>query len=344
MPAWDIHRTVNSARILTDLAVERGLSEAKALAGTGISHSQLHLPDTMVEARQELRLIANIVKGLGHLPALGVQAGMRYHFNAFGALGFALVSSRTLQDAIETGLKYVQLTFAFSALELRVTPDQTHVYFDPDGVPDPVKQFVVERDSACLATLQRDIFNSVSPLVGLHFAFDAPDDLAPYEAFYGVTPRFAMARNAMILNTAQLQQPLPQASDLARTMAESQCEALLNQRLQRAGLAARVRQFLASNARNMPDMEAAARAMNTIPRTLRRRLLQERTSFAELRDEVRQTLAEEYLSGPRLSVEQVAERLGYSGATSFINAYKRWYGVTPSAGRSRRPPDHDSGY
>ena len=83
----------------------------------------------------------------------------------------------------------------------------------------------------------------------------------------------------------------------------------------------------------MPNMEHVAQALNTIPRTLRRRLKQENTSFAELRDEVRQTLAEEYLSGPRLSVEQVAERLGYSGPTSFINAYKRWYGKTPSANR-----------
>ena len=78
-----------------------------------------------------------------------------------------------------------------------------------------------------------------------------------------------------------------------------------------------------------PDMGEVASDLYMTTRTLRRRLLDEGTSFAELRDEVRQTLAEELLSGPGLSVEQIAERLGYAEATSFVNAFKRWRGRTP---------------
>ena len=48
---------------------------------------------------------------------------------------------------------------------------------------------------------------------------------------------------------------------------------------------------------------------------------------------VRQTLAEEWLSGSSLSVEHIAEMLGYAEATSFINAFKRWAGRTPHAYR-----------
>jgi AraC-like DNA-binding protein len=71
------------------------------------------------------------------------------------------------------------------------------------------------------------------------------------------------------------------------------------------------------------------------PRTLRRHLLDERTSFAELRDEVRQMLADELLRGSRLSIEQIAERLGYAETASFISAFKRWHGTTPHAFRLR---------
>src|SRR3546814_4667043 len=81
-------------------------------------------------------------------------------------------------------------------------------------------------------------------------------------------------------------------------------------------------------------------------RTLRRRLLDEGTTYAELRDEVRQTLAEEFLSGPRMSIEQIAARLGYAEATSFINAFRRWSGDTPHAfrlaRRSARSEEHTS--
>jgi AraC-like DNA-binding protein len=39
-----------------------------------------------------------------------------------------------------------------------------------------------------------------------------------------------------------------------------------------------------------------------------------------------------------MSIEQIAARLGYAEATSFINAFRRWSGQTPHAFRlaSRR--------
>lgn len=336
MPSWDFCRTVDSVRILTELGMELGLPVSRVLSGTGIELEQLQSPDVVIAADQELRLISNLVEGLGHIPALGVMAGERYHFNTFGALGFALISSLNLRDAYEVGLKYVQLTFAFCDITLRDKGDFTHIILDAEELPEGVRQFVVERDSACIVTLQRDLFNRVSPLESMEFSFAAPASSAPYESFYGVTPAFERPCNAMILNRRMLLEKMPQASEFARRAAEQQCEQLLNERLLRGGLSAKVRQHLASRAMDMPSMEAVATALNTIPRTLRRRLLNENTTFAELRDEVRQALAKEYLSLPGLSVEQVSERLGYAGPTSFINAYKRWYGTTPSAHRSRQ--------
>ena len=79
----------------------------------------------------------------------------------------------------------------------------------------------------------------------------------------------------------------------------------------------------------MPDMEEVANALHLTVRTLRRRLREEATSFAQLRDEVRMALAEALLAGPRLSMEQIADRLGYADATSFISAFKRCRGRTP---------------
>lgn len=59
------------------------------------------------------------------------------------------------------------------------------------------------------------------------------------------------------------------------------------------------------------------------PRTLRRRLDMEGTSFTKIRDEVRLTLAEDMLSTTRLSVEHIATHLSYAEPTCFINAFKR---------------------
>ena len=69
------------------------------------------------------------------------------------------------------------------------------------------------------------------------------------------------------------------------------------------------------------------------PRTLRRRLLDEGTSYRALCDEAREALAEELLAAPLLAVERIAERLGYANASSFILAFKRWKGQPPQAYR-----------
>ena len=335
MPSWDYNRAIDSMRIMTEMAVEFGIPESSMLAGTGIGVEHLQEPDVIVEAKQELQLISNLVEQLGHIPALGVIAGQRYHFNTFGALGFALVSSSTLFEALQIGLKYIQLTFAFCQFTLQDQGDVTHIGIDDTGVPDHLRQFVIERDVACFVTLQREIFRQITPLVHLDLAVSEPADTSPYGDFFGVVPGFDRPSNRLVLDSHQLMRRMPQASDLARRSAEKQCETLLDQRQKRAGLAAEVRQLLASRASSMPDMEEVASCLNTIPRTLRRRLERENTSFAALRDEVRQALAEEYLTVPRLSVEQVAERLGYASTTSFINAYKRWYSITPSTRRTQ---------
>src|SRR3546814_10625346 len=94
---------------------------------------------------------------------------------------------------------------------------------------------------------------------------------------------------------------MPLANDLALHAAREQCRKLLDARRTRPGLSSKVRELLAARAADMPDMETTARELLMTARTLRRRLLDEGTTYAELRDEVRQTLAEEFLSGDRKS-------------------------------------------
>jgi AraC-like DNA-binding protein len=83
-------------------------------------------------------------------------------------------------------------------------------------------------------------------------------------------------------------------------------------------------------------MPAVAAALSMSERTLRRRLAAAGTRYQVLLDEVRQALAEEMLETGMLSVEDVAQRLGYAESSSFIHAFKRWRGETPA--RFRRRP------
>jgi AraC-like DNA-binding protein len=333
MPQWAFSRNVTSMRLMAELAADHGVSIPDSLAGTRVKERQLADPEQAVTADQELRLIRNIVERLDHVPALGIDAGARYHFTAFGVLGFALVSSRTLRSALDVALQYFHLTFAFTRFLLEETDFETCVVLDDAEVPEEVARFVVERDVTALVTVTRDLYTLGPILRALRFRHLPSADLALYQKRFGLKPGFGCDRNVAVLDRSQMERPLPQANELTFQAAIDQCRRLIESRKARRGLASMVRDRMLPVSAKMPTMEVVADDLCMTARTLRRHLLDEGTTFAELRDEVRLTLADEFLTGPRLSIEQITDRLGYAETTSFINAFKRWRGCTPHAFR-----------
>ena len=78
-----------------------------------------------------------------------------------------------------------------------------------------------------------------------------------------------------------------------------------------------------------PGMEEAAQALKMTSRTLRRRLESEGTSFVAIVDDVRCSLATEYLKTTKMSTDDIAMLLGFSDAANFRRALKRWTGKGP---------------
>lgn len=79
-----------------------------------------------------------------------------------------------------------------------------------------------------------------------------------------------------------------------------------------------------------PDIETVAKELRMSPRTLRRRLTNEKTSFKRLLTQARQEQAREYLADPLLDIKEVAYLLGYEDQNSFYRAFRLWEGDTPS--------------
>jgi AraC-like DNA-binding protein len=69
-------------------------------------------------------------------------------------------------------------------------------------------------------------------------------------------------------------------------------------------------------------------------RTLRRKLREEDTSFRQLVDELRRDFALRYLRDTDLTVEEIAETLGFSDAANFRHAFRRWTNTAPYEFRS----------
>jgi AraC-like DNA-binding protein len=82
------------------------------------------------------------------------------------------------------------------------------------------------------------------------------------------------------------------------------------------------------------SLERIADRLGLTPRTLQRKLQELGTSYNDVLDQLRRQLAVRYLREPRMAICEVAYLLGFSEASSFHRAFKRWTGLTPKDFRS----------
>jgi AraC-like DNA-binding protein len=324
-------RGVASVAVLCALAADRGLDPDRCLQDSGIDRSRLADSDAEITASQELALTERIVDALDDPEGAGLDAGARYRLSTYGIWSYALLSSRTVRDAHAVAMEFIDLTYAFTKISAIEEPGELLVRYDDlvPRLPEPVRRFVLERDLAAALTIWREgLAQPISPL-RVRLALPVPRDPARFEQVFGVTPEFEADRTVLTMDARLLDMPLPQASELTAKMCIAQCTEILDRRRARHGLSGRVRDELLLDVRRIPTQEEVASRLFMSIRTLRRQLAAEHTTFRALVEDTRQGLAEELLGTGRLTVEQVAERVGYTEASSFVHAFRRWNGMAP---------------
>jgi AraC-like DNA-binding protein len=323
-------RSVVGAQLMAQLAREHGVALERCLAGTGIAPEALEDTAAEITLDQEIELTRNVVMALPHVADLGLKAGQRYGLSTFGIYGFAILSSGTMRGALDVAMRYHDLAMAFCRLYVRDFDGELRMMMEDAHLPADLRPFSVERSLASQARIWRDVLGVTSAMPGLRMRMPKPAHAARLAEVFGVMPEFDAPDNSYALDPALLAQPNGFGNPFVAQQVEKQCKALLERRQQRKGLAENVRDIILHETRNIPSLDAVATKLHMTARTVRRRLVAEGTSYRELVEEVRQGLAQELLANGLLKMEEVAERLGYSDATSFSHAFRRWKGHAPS--------------
>ncbi len=333
--AWDFRRDIATARVLTQLGLDHGLPIDHTLRHTGITRAQLEAETGDIEALQEVQLIRNLIHDLPHVPTLGLQAGTRYHLTTYGMWGYAVLSSRTLGEALSMASRMINQTFALSTNRVEHKGGLVVSTFLADHLPPDVRQFVIDRDRAAAVQLQREVLGQPMHYVQLHMrrAQPTPEVVQAYTSLFGVAPEFGQPVDCGAFDPATMDTPLPPADGHTLALCEAISRKLLETRHPRTGTPAVVRDRLLRVPGRIPDMEEIAAEMAITSRTLRRHLTAEGVTFRALLEEVRTTLAEELMRTCTMTHGEIAERLGYADVTTFIEAFRRWKGMAPTAFR-----------
>jgi AraC-like DNA-binding protein len=335
--AWsaDLRHPIYATRLLCEVASERGIATSEILAGTGIAQADLDDPDAVVAASDEILAVRKLLSAIPDHTGLGIDVGSRFRLTHLGLFGFAAMSCATFRELLDVSMRYFSLTMLNIDVKVFEGAESCLLEFAVDQLPADVRAFFLERDVASIVMTTREFALPVVARYADRVTVEATLDkeiVAPLlELFRGVNSEFGRAHNRLHFPRAMFDEPLPQADSHTLQMCMAQCDVLMQRNEQRRGITAVVRSKLFRESGRFPTLPDIAADLDLHPRTLRRQLADEGTSFRALLNEARSTLAVDLLCNVGLTVEEVSKRLGYTDTSTFCHAFKRWHGVPPSA-------------
>jgi AraC-like DNA-binding protein len=327
-------RNITSVQIIVAYGGELGIDVDLLLQGSGLVSSQLTAYDEQVEDKQELHVLKNLMMNSTSPFKVGMELGSRYHLTSYGIMGYALLASSTPRKAIELGLRFLDLTYVYSKIELIEINQDLSLRFSCD-IAGELGKLILARDMMGAAMIQREVFESGYLPINLQFTSPQPPDLSldALQQILGAEIQFDANYNGIAWVAKQMDLPLVKANIATANICEQQCSQLLQQKQNWNPIEKQVKDTLLHLGLTS-SMQDIADYLSRTTRTLHRQLKQEQTSWRQVRDEVRIGIAEELLSNP-MKLDEIAERLGFSDGANFSHSFKRCRNITPSQHRKQ---------
>jgi AraC-like DNA-binding protein len=305
------------------------------LSEGGFESSLFDSPDNLIGYDERSRLIEHCVART-NCHHLGLLVGQHVSLHSLGIVGLHAKYSRDVGTALRNVVRYLHLhgqgAVATLALEGDVALFGYHIS-QSESMPST--------NQIADGTLA-GMFNMLVELCGpewkpseIWFAHRKPEDVEPFRRFFRAFLHFDADQNAIIFPSSWLAHALPNADEDLRRVLQERIDVLESQHGE--DFTSQVRSVLRASlgAGNANAVRTAA-LLSMHPRTLNRRLNASGSGFKELLDGTRFEVARQMLEGSAMSIAAIAAMLDYADTRSFIRAFRRWSGTTPSHWRVSR--------
>ncbi|MBQ0744160.1 MAG: AraC family transcriptional regulator ligand-binding domain-containing protein [Pseudomonas sp.] len=332
---WRQRRDNTNVRLLLELAAELGVPARQCLANTGLQDRPFEELSSL-QLWQELAVIRNLVAQHSQ-PGTGLRLGQRYHLTSLGLLGYTMLASRSLMDAIEITSQFRPL--AMSICPVNLHPDKSGLWMvlDASVLPEDARCLVVERGMAAWKCVYSELLQRPFVPLAIEICVPSAGPAELYNAHFECAADMNAARNAMLIAWEDLHSALPLANAMTQRTCANLCQHLCDSLDDiQAPLARQVLQSLMSHSGRIHPARDVAGWLGLSERTLHRRLALEGHPFRQLDERVRRNLAERLLGDTTLGLDSIAQQLGYAEAASFSRAFKRWAGCSPDQWRRQR--------
>lgn len=313
-------------------AARSGADIPGLLAAAGIPRQLLDEPDARIDREAFIKLMLAVMQQTQD-EFLGFGQGRKSKPGTFSMMAHAVINCATLEKAVQRGLKFYELF----DLEVRCSLIRDTECAELRVVANPrldFREVIVESlIFLSLRFMSWLVGKAIEPqVIQLDFSRGGKDD--DYRALYSCPVEYDADINRVVFSSDYLDLPLVQNDiSLSRFLKDSLGQ-LLDGNIHNVGLPAQIRAIISREyGNNFPDFSEICQKLNMTPQTLRRRLKDGNTSYQEIKDSIRKDASIYYLSQPELSIDEIALLMGFSEASSFHRAFKKWTGKTPSVYR-----------
>ena len=270
-------------------------------------------------------------------PGLGIMLARELKLPLHGALGTAVMSSRTLGDAMELMTRYLTLRVPHLRVCKRETGNLAWYVVHCDIDLGPLHGFIMDAMLFGCVSMGAQLTGSVIDGLRIVRRGTEPAYFQRFRSQIPVPVEFGATENALVIPVGRLSLPVRFTDDQLAASSKAQCEEALRQLTEDAGFACRVRRVIETSHPFPPKLARVAATLFVSERTLKRRLQEEDASFQQLVDQVRLERAQDLLRSTTMNLSQIADALGYADAANFTRAFKRWTGSSPSHYRISQP-------
>ena len=320
--------------VIPEILRDFGVDPDEVLIAAGIDPNLFKDPDHLITYAARGVLIKHCMARTG-CQHMGLLIGQRMDMPALGIVGLLMRSMPDAGAALRALEKHFHIHSPGAVPTLRVDGDLAMVVYD---IIEPGVEAIDQIGAGAVAmilNMMRSLCGPDFQALEASFAHRKPAEIKPFRQFFRIPLYFDAPQYALTFSRSWLDVRPPNAdADLQRVL-QKQIDALE-----------------AEHSDNIPDHmkdllrsalltghcneDKIAKLLGMGPRTLIRRLESAGTSFRELVDETRFELAQQMLEDSSLNVGQIAETLGYSRASAFSRAFRRWSGGTPVEWRARQ--------
>ncbi len=255
---------------------------------------------------------------------------------AFGIVEYVCRAAPTLRDALRQWVRYLNLLDDAVEVGLVIEGERAALRVVRESeAPAPASH---ELRWALVAKYARELSAAPFRLLAVELAHPAPGDVAPYRAWFDAPVVFGAERTQLVFPVAALASSLVSSDPALLAILARAADELAKKTPTDPLITAQVKRLLQEALRtDDASVEVVARRVGLTARSLQRRLTDEGTTFAAVREDVRRDLARRYLAHG-LPIADISFLLGFSEPSAFFRAFKRWTGETPLAHRARLAP------